>query len=156
MAFIVRDLFLDDLQSVSWSGSPTHLKYVAEAIERASKSEVDYLVIHVDGAPRGIGGVDYAVNTGVGTLFQLSVHPDYQSQGIGTALIRALEKRTLDRGFIVTELSVELDNIRARILYERLGYNIVGTKTESWKEEKDDGELMMYTCQCLHMRKVLQ
>lgn len=141
MSFVVQNLSLCDLQSVSWSGSPTHLQYVAAAIERVSRGEVDYLVIDVHGVPFGIDGVDYAVNVGVGTLFQLSIHSNYQSQGIGTALIRALEKRTLDR---------------ARSSYEHLGYKIIGTKTESWNEEADNGETTLYTCECLHMRKMLQ
>ncbi len=69
MSFVVQNLSLCDLQSVSWSGSPTHLQYVAAAIERVSRGEVDYLVIDVHGVPFGIDGVDYAVNVGVGTLF---------------------------------------------------------------------------------------
>ncbi|CAF1555820.1 unnamed protein product, partial [Didymodactylos carnosus] len=156
MAFIVRNLSMDELQFVSWSGSPTHLTYVAEAIERASKGEVDYLIIYVDGVPLGIGGVDYMVNVGVGTLYQLSVHPDYESRGIGTALIQALEKRTVDRGCTAAELSVEIENARARALYERLEYSIIGTTTESWREEADDGTITVYTCECLRMRKTLQ
>jgi ribosomal protein S18 acetylase RimI-like enzyme len=156
MVFIARNLSKDDLQSVSWCGSPTHLKYVAEAIERTFRGEVDYLAIDVDGIPLGIGGVDFTINGEVGTLYQLSVHPNYQSQGIGTALIQALEKRKLDRGFTVAELSVEMKNDRARALYERLGYNITGIETQSWKQEADNGEVTVYTCPCLRMRKTLQ
>ena len=156
MTMTVRDLTIDDLPSITWSGTSTHLQYVAEAIERASRGEVDYLAISIDGQIRGIGGVDFTRNVGVGTLYQLTVHSDHQSHGIGTALIRALEKRILDRGLMVAELTVEQENDRARRLYEWLGYNIIGTTSESWKEEAENGEISMYTCQCFQMKKTLR
>lgn len=156
MSITVRDLTMADLPSITWSGTSTHLQYVTEAIERASRDEVAYLAIIIDDQIRGIGGVDFTTNVGVGTLYQLTVHPEHQSQGIGTALIRALEKRILERGLKVAELTVEQENDRARRLYEWLGYDIIGTKTESWNEEAENGEISIFTCECFHMKKTLQ
>lgn len=114
-----------------------------------------YLAVVMDGRILGIGGVDYTQSDGTGTLWQLPVHPDHQSQGIGTALIGALEQRARDRGCGVAELSVEKDNPRARSLYERLGYQLIGEVRESWEQEGTDGTLSTHHADCWHMQRGL-
>jgi len=151
----VRDLRLTDLADVAWAGSPTHLRHVRHEIARAEAGEVDYLAVCHDGRILGIGAVDYAKHPGAGYLWQLSVHPDHQSQGLGTALIAALERRAATHGATTTCLSVETDNPRARQLYERLGYVAVGTSTDSWDEELPDGSVRRHDARCTDMRKDL-
>jgi GNAT superfamily N-acetyltransferase len=50
------------------------------------------------------------------------VLPEYRSQGVGTRLIAAAEQMARERGFQRVCLGVNIDNARARSLYERLGY----------------------------------
>jgi len=50
------------------------------------------------------------------------VLPEYRSQGIGTRLIAAAEQMARERGFREVCLGVNIENARARSLYERLGY----------------------------------
>jgi ribosomal protein S18 acetylase RimI-like enzyme len=69
-----------------------------------------------------LGGVDYTLTPGAGTLWRLAVHGALQSCGIGTLLIEAAEQRIRARGLHRAELGVEECNPRARALYERLGY----------------------------------
>jgi ribosomal protein S18 acetylase RimI-like enzyme len=119
----VRDLTAEDLPACAWSGSPLHLKTVASALERARRGEVAYLAVcPPSGLPVAIGGIDYARTPGAGTLWQLTVHGALQSCGIGTILIQAAEQRIRARGLHRAELGVEESNLRARALYERLGY----------------------------------
>jgi ribosomal protein S18 acetylase RimI-like enzyme len=126
----IRDLSRDDLPSCTWSGSATHLAHVAQALERAERGEVDYLAVCVtSNLAVAIGGIDYAVTPGAGTLWQLAVHPALRSCGIGTILIEAAEQRIRARGLYRAELGVEEINPRARALYERLGYLAHGRKT---------------------------
>lgn len=56
----------------------------------------------------------------------LAVHPDWQGKGVGSALIDALAAEARARGYDRLRLDVADHNIRARALYERLGFGVVG------------------------------
>jgi ribosomal protein S18 acetylase RimI-like enzyme len=157
MALSVRDLTTEDLDGIAWSGGPLHPEAAAKALARRTSGEVDYLAIcGPDEQPVAIGGVDYAVSPGAGTLIQFAVMPERQSQGLGTQLVMAAESRIRDRGLTQAELSVEEDNLRARSLYERLGYRAFGTEVDSWEELNSDGEPVVHVADCIRMRKTLQ
>ncbi|MGI8522104.1 MAG: GNAT family N-acetyltransferase [Nocardioides sp.] len=55
----------------------------------------------------------------------LQVMPDYQGQGIGSEVVRAVTIEAHAAG-LPLELGVEHDNPRARALYQRLGLRAVG------------------------------
>ncbi|MEU5084433.1 MULTISPECIES: GNAT family N-acetyltransferase [Streptomyces] len=151
-----RDLVHADLASCGWAGTDHHLAGVAEQLERARAGEVDYLAVcPATDIPVAKGGVDYRVKDGVGTLWQLAVHPALQSCGIGTFLVEAAELRIRKRGLRRAELAVEENNPRARALYERLGYVAYDRRTESWDEQAPDGSLRPYETICTLMRKEL-
>ncbi|MFF1919951.1 GNAT family N-acetyltransferase [Streptomyces sp. NPDC058221] len=151
-----RDLLPDDLESCGWSGSPLHMENVAGQLERARLGEVDYLAVcPPSDIPVAIGGIDYRVREGAGTLWQLSVHPALQSCGIGTFLIAAAERRIAARGLRRAELGVEEDNPRARALYERLGYVAYGREPDSWNEQAPDGSVRRHETMCTQMARDL-
>ncbi|SEB65975.1 N-acetyltransferase [Streptomyces sp. TLI_105] len=152
----VRDLLPRDLPACTWSGSATHLSHVERELGRAAAGEVDYLAVctPVD-LPVAIGGVDYQVSEGAGTLWQLAVLPALQSCGLGTLLVRAAEHRIRDRGLYRAELAVEEDSPRARALYERLGYVAYGREPDAWDEEGPDGSVRRHETMCVLMRKAL-
>ncbi|MFH8890402.1 GNAT family N-acetyltransferase [Streptomyces sp. NPDC017949] len=152
----VRDLAHADLASCGWVGSDHHLAGVAKQLERARTGEVDYLAVcSATGIPVAKGGVDYQVNEGVGTLWQLAVHPALQSCGIGTFLVEAAELRIRSRGLRQAELAVEEGNPRAHALYERLGYVAYDRRPDSWDEQAPDGSVRRYETMCVLMRKEL-
>ncbi|WP_372351040.1 GNAT family N-acetyltransferase [Streptomyces sp. KL116D] len=152
----VRNLKPEDLPQCTWAGSSLHLAGVARQLERASKGDVDYLVVCTPtGLPIAKGGVDYRVKEGAGTLWQLAVHPALQSCGIGTVLVGAAEQRVRDRGLRYAELSVEDSNPRARALYARLGYTAYDRQPDSWDEQGFDGSLRRRETMCTLMRKIL-
>ena len=62
----------------------------------------------------------------VGYLQTIGVHAEARGRGVGTALIRAAEERIFQRGPNVF-ICVSAFNTDARRLYERLGYETVGT-----------------------------
>ncbi|MCV2458067.1 GNAT family N-acetyltransferase [Streptomyces sp. ICN988] len=151
-----RDLVHADLASCGWAGSEHHLAGVAEQLERVRSGEVDYLAVcPATDIPVAKGGVDYQVKKGVGTLWQLAVHPALQSCGIGTFLVEAAELRIRSRGLRQAELGVEESNPRARALYERLGYVAYDRQPDSWDEQAPDGSLRRYETMCTLMRKEL-
>ncbi|NEE49004.1 GNAT family N-acetyltransferase, partial [Streptomyces sp. SID8455] len=129
---------------------------VAGQLERARAGEVDYLAIcPATDIPVAKGGIDYRIKEGVGTLWQLAVHPALQSCGIGTFLVEAAERRIRTRGLRQAELAVEESNPRARALYERLGYAAYDRRPDSWDEQAPDGSLRRYETTCTLMRKAL-
>lgn len=140
------------LADLAWQGTPTHLKAVVEAVERAQRGEVDYLVARLGDLVVGSGGVDFVPDPAAGELWQLAVRPGWQSRGIGTAMIRALEERITARGRAAGTLKVEVDNPRARALYSRLGYRVVEASIESWEIEDADGSTRTYSTDCLVLR----
>ncbi|MFI8434472.1 GNAT family N-acetyltransferase [Streptomyces sp. NPDC079020] len=151
-----RDMVPADLASCGWSGSAHHLAVVAEQLARVRLGEVDYLAVCPDtDIPVAKGGVDYAVKRGVGTLWQLAVHPALQSCGIGTFLVGAAEQRIRARGLRHAELGVEESNPRARVLYERLGYVAFDRQPDAWDEQARDGSVRRYETMCPLMRKDL-
>ncbi len=152
----VRDLTAEDLPWCTWSGSALYVAGLARTLDRARRGEVDYLAVcPPSGMPVALGGVDYTKIAGAGMLWQLAVYGPLQSCGIGTLLIRACEQRIRARGLRHAELGVELDNPRARALYERLGYVAYGSQPEAWDVEAPDGSVTRYETVCSLMHKKL-
>lgn len=154
---IVRDLVPDDLPACAWSGSPTHLRYVATELERVAHGEADYLALcPPSGLPVGMALLDWTSVPGAGLIGQLAVHPALRSCGLGTLLVAAAEERITRRGLGRAELGVEIDNPRARTLYERLGYEAYGEAPDGWDEEHPDGTITRYETTCTLMRRTLR
>lgn len=59
-------------------------------------------------------------------LFLLAVRPEYRRRGIGTAMMRWLEKSCRTAGIRQVRLEVRASNLSARRFYGRLGYRFVG------------------------------
>ncbi|WP_406735695.1 GNAT family N-acetyltransferase [Thioclava sp. GXIMD4215] len=55
----------------------------------------------------------------------LSVRADQRSRGIGAALITAVCTEARRRGYVQLRLDVVKENMRARALYERLGFRVI-------------------------------
>lgn len=132
LAYRVRDLRPDDLTELDWSGGPTHIDALARAVQRSYAGEVAVLVITVGGRAVAVGAVDFTRRTGAGELTMLSVHEWWQSLGLGTILIRALEERVRSVELSRATIGVEHDNPRAEALYRRLGYHRIGAELDGW------------------------
>lgn len=61
----------------------------------------------------------------------LSVDPAHRGRGIGTALMRALCAEAAARGYAEVRLDVVGENLRARALYDRLGFAVLH-RHDSW------------------------
>ena len=59
----------------------------------------------------------------VALLDELYVAPDRRNNGIGSALLAAVEAETRSRGGEVVEINVDGDDVDARRFYERYGYS---------------------------------
>lgn len=59
----------------------------------------------------------------------LGVNPDFHGQGIGSALVKFLIHKTVDYEKQTLGLLVDVENLKARKLYLKLGFQIGGFKT---------------------------
>ncbi len=140
LALTVRDCEAEDLPALEWTGSPAHLDAILEALQLHWAGEVELVVVELpNGRLVGNGGVDYRKSAdgdpaAFGELWMLSVHEDWQSLGVGSAMIADLERRIARRGRPRARIGVEHDNPRAAALYRRLGYRECGTELGHWTE----------------------
>ncbi len=63
--------------------------------------------------------------------FGITVFPEHQNKGIGTALISKMEKWAKQNNFIRLELGVWSNNTNAINLYKKLGYSFEGIKKDA-------------------------
>jgi len=155
-ALQVDDLVIGDLPHIAWSGTPSHLRNVEGQLTRAAGGEVEYLAVRAPGgAPVAKGGIDYTLHEGAGTMFQLATLPSLQGLGIARRLISVAEDRIRKRDLSVAMLGVEVDNDRARSIYERLGYSVCGHEEDSWETEDEQGNTHTRHAQIALLKKHL-
>ncbi|MGL6212185.1 MAG: GNAT family N-acetyltransferase [Paracoccaceae bacterium] len=58
----------------------------------------------------------------------ICVAAEARSQGVGAALLNAIADEARQRGYEAVRLDVVEDNFRAKALYQRLGFEVVGTQ----------------------------
>ena len=153
----VRPLTRDDLVSITWAGTPTHLRHVAAELDRVASGDVVYLAVcgQTD-LPLAIGMVDFTRRPGAGNLEQLVTMSAVRSLGLGSKLVMALETAIRERGLTRATLNVEGDNDRARGLYERLGYRVVGREALEWDQENARGQIERYHTNAWLMERELE
>jgi GNAT superfamily N-acetyltransferase len=139
-ALLVDDLVEADLDSLHWSGGVPHVASMRDQLVRMADGDVEYLVARApDGTPVAKAGIDFGAQPGAGTIWQVAVHERLQGRGLGTRLIELAEARIRARRLVRAALSVEVDNPRARALYERLGYVPEGERETGWLAADPDG-----------------
>ena len=154
-----REIFIDDLKEsdlseIAWSGTPTHVKHVADELKRVETGEAEYIAVRgTDGKAMAIGLIDHVRYQDGSEIGQLSTDPAVQGQGLGTRLIEAAEQRIRDRGHTWAILGVEVENTRARQLYERLGYVCFKEEQDSWTAEDENGVEYLHVADAVLLRK---
>ena len=149
----IRPLEPADLQ-VLFTHANRH--WGARWLERQAADEVHVAVAVVDGLPVGRVGLDLVRRApDASFVWAAHVEHDWQSRGVGTALMRRLEEVTRERGLRAIELYVGKDNPRAQALYERLGYRVVGETTTRWSYRDERGQEVVESEDVWWMRKRL-
>ena len=153
----VDDLDHGDLSELGWSGSASHLRNVAGQLGRRDVGAVDYLVVRdtATGAPVCKGAIDYEEFPGAGTIIQVATRADLQGRGYARRLLGEAERRVAARGVAKARLAVEPDNVRARALYESLGYESVGSRKGGWEYDGPNGERLFYETTLVDLEKTL-
>ena len=150
---VIGDLRAEDLGEIGWSGTPTHLRHVALQLARVPSGDVEYFVVRADGVAVAKGGVDFAKEPGAATVWQVATHPELEGLGLATRLIEHATTRARAHGLRRLRLGVEVENDRARRLYEHLGFVPIGESIDEWEAETLDGAACMYRAICVEMAK---
>ena len=127
--------------------TPEEISYTVEGEERFLRAVVDspndcMILCEVDG--RIAGNCHLSFNGRIKTRHRCSVaialRKAYWGQGIGTAMFEAMEGLARARdGVMLMELEFIEGNARARGLYEKMGFRIVGLHPDAIRQE--DGSM---------------
>ncbi len=77
-----------------------------------------------------------------GHITNIAVHPDFQRQGIGEALMEEITLYALKKGVTRMTLEVRLSNHRAQALYTKLGFAPSGVRKQYYQDDKEDALIM--------------
>ena len=117
---------------------------VRQRFEQAQDGHREILVAELDGRPVGtvsMGGHRFQ-RPGSLHLFALDVGAAFRGQGVGTALVRAVEAAAAGRALREVNLEVAVENEDAVKLYERLGYRRLREQVmDRWERRHDDGSI---------------
>jgi len=86
------------------------------------------LIASVNGEKAGfiVGSIEDAGGERVGHIYTLDVKRKFRRIGVGSALLKTLEKFFTKKGAVRSCLEARCDNIAAKNLYLKLGYEPVG------------------------------
>jgi ribosomal protein S18 acetylase RimI-like enzyme len=74
-------------------------------------------------------------------LYGGAVLPALRRRGVGTALWLEAHQLCVARGASHASLDIDVVNVNARRLYERLGYVVLGPHEHSWVARDESGEI---------------
>lgn len=99
-----------------------------------------WLVAEKDGEVAGYIGSQTVC--GESDMMNVAVHPDFRRQGIGEALVTALEEELKSRKSHCLTLEVRASNGPAIALYEKLGFCSIGLRKNYYRNPKEDARIM--------------
>src|SRR5262249_46708207 len=145
-----------DVDRLTWSGGPLHLRDVRRALERVASGEIEYLVLR--GPGRMVvakAQVEHVGDSSTSCISQLATAPGLEGLGLAAGLMSVAEERMRRRGRRTSRLSVEPAHGRARALYTHLGYREAGRRTASWDMMSADGAIVKHVTELIDMEKPL-
>ncbi len=148
----------DDLAALEWFGLYSRYRGLfLQQSERQEQGDNLMLVAEANEFPIGRLWADLAKRRqeSAGVLWAFAVLPPLQNLGLGTRLILAAEEILRNRGFRLAEIGAGKNNLRARSLYERLGYRVVADNVEEWDVTTPQGTVIHEVSDEWIMRKAL-
>ena len=101
--------------------------------ELAGRPRRAYLLLEgEDGGVEGYAGLDHGGD--VADVMTVAVVPDRRGRGLGDQLLGALLRRAADGGAGAVMLEVRADNVAARRLYERHGFEEVSVRRRYYRQ----------------------
>jgi len=145
----IRVITYEDLPDLEWDGEFTHYRRLyANAFQQQKKGET---IMWIAELPE-VGIIGQAFVQLVGSrpeladgfmrayIYSVRVRPLYRNLGIGSQLMKIAEEDLIQRGFLYVTLNVGKDNLKAKQLYERLGYEVVADEPGNWSYQDHRGK----------------
>lgn len=137
----VRHVTRADLRALEWDGEYIHYRRIYTDAYIASQRG-DAVLWIADLPNVGIIGQvfislrskrqDLADGNSRAYLYGFRVRPAYRDLGVGTCIMKFVEKDLLQRGYRILTLNVSQDNNSALRFYKRLGFYIVHPDPGHW------------------------
>ena len=108
--------------------SPGHFADLEDVLESFVAVGGEFLVAELNGEVIGVGGIRGNDNRQAEVL-RVRVHPAVRRQGVGRALMEALEDAARQLGFEEMHLDTTVDQPEAIAFYRSRGYSEVGRET---------------------------
>lgn len=140
---IIREMILSDLDQimilekncfkVPWSRESFEAEIVKNELAH-------YIVLEIDSQIVGYGGVWYVMDEG--HITNVAIDSNYRKQGLGKKIVaEMIEKAKLSKMNHMT-LEVRRSNSPAISLYERMGFEILGTRPKYYTDNNEDALIM--------------
>jgi ribosomal protein S18 acetylase RimI-like enzyme len=140
--FIIRPVEERDLQALEWDGAYRHFRRLfRRTFEDMRLGKRLLLMVENRRSGEMVGQVFIQWNSSDprfadgkrrGYLYALRIKPAYRKRGLGSRMISAAEAALRRRGMDTASIGVEKNNPRARALYERQGYRVIGDDPGRW------------------------
>jgi len=145
----IRQAEKRDLIDLEWEGEYTHFRRLyADTFMLVEQGSAVIWIAELNGA--GLIGQcfvslkrnhpDLADGAMKAYLYGFRVKPDFRNHGVGTQIMKMIEKDLQVRDFRQVSLNVGQENLNARRFYERLGYLVVGSDPGFWSYIDDKGK----------------
>ncbi|MBQ7309167.1 MAG: ribosomal protein S18-alanine N-acetyltransferase [Clostridia bacterium] len=108
-------------------------------IEASGRADSSFLTAFVDGKFAGYAGMLCVLDEG--QICNVAVCPAFRRMGVGEALMAAQREIALSRGITVMMLEVRASNTAAQCLYEKLGWEKLGTRKNFYSSPREDALL---------------
>jgi ribosomal protein S18 acetylase RimI-like enzyme len=145
---LIRPIRETDLPALEWEGQYQHFRRLYAEHFEAFKAGTTLIYIAETSSGQMVGQVflllysrskEIADGRRRAYLFSFRIKPAYRNQGLGSYMLSYVENQLLLRGFLIVRLNVAQDNPRARELYERHGYQVIGYSSGVWQYQDDQG-----------------
>ena len=98
--------------------------------------------VNEDGKKRIVGYIGYWFIIDEAHISTLAVHPEFRQMGIGEIMLKAALEEILEKGTLFVTLEVRKSNEAAILLYRKLGFEVIGTRTRYYRDNDEDAHIM--------------
>ncbi|HUM69265.1 MAG TPA: N-acetyltransferase [Chloroflexota bacterium] len=138
-AFTIRpitDADFDTLADLEMAAFGPLWRHSAHALRLASYQALSFDVVWVRDTAETVVGFQLSAHGDSGAhLVRLTIHPDYQGQGIGSALLAHAFAGYHRHGLINVSLNTQIDNLPSQHLYRKFGFRPSGHRWPLWLKE---------------------
>ncbi|MFV1871732.1 MAG: ribosomal protein S18-alanine N-acetyltransferase [Oleiphilus sp.] len=132
---------LDDVMRIEGLAYPFPWK--RSMFETSLSGKDSCLVLKLDGVLVGYAIVSYILDEA--HLLNICIHPDYEGQGLGRALLKFLLSSAMQNQCSLFFLEVRVSNVRAIELYFSEGFNEVGIRPNYYPGNKGREDAVLMT-----------